>query len=101
MAKLWHLPYFQPELACEALNVLGGQAGELTDRNFIEFSYVTSETGRNLAIDRFEIDGVANETENAAVLSTGIYNSSGQLVPGFQETEIMQTNGYFPYAEPA
>lgn len=120
--EIFSLNVLGEQTAVFGLASAGGQAGDLTARNFIEFSYVTSEmvtpadirvsflndsydpvtqTGRDIAIDRIEIDGIAYETENAAVFSTGTYNSSGQLVPGFYETEILQTTGYFQYAEPS
>ncbi|MFK7769057.1 MAG: Ig-like domain-containing protein [Mariniblastus sp.] len=114
------LDLFGEQVAFFDLGLAGGQAGDLTARNFTEFSFVTSETvtpadvrvnflndsydpitqtGRDVAIDRIEIDGVAFETENPAVFSTGSY-VNGVLTSGFLETEILQTNGYFQYAEP-
>ena len=114
------LDLFGQRTAVFDLASAGGQAGDLAARNFTEFTFVTSgtvspndvrvsflndsfdpvtQTGRDLAIDRIEIDGVIFETEDPSVFSTGSYSDAG-LVPGFLETEILQTNGYFQYGEP-
>ena len=103
------------------LGAAGGQAGDLLARNFIEFSFIAEGVvepgdvrvnflndsfdpatgiGRDVAIDRIEINGVVYETEDPSVFSTGTYSAAG-LVPGFLESEVLQTNGYFQYAEPA
>jgi len=93
----------------------------LQSRSFAELTYTTTETvspgeirinflndipdpnfiDRDVAIDRIEINGVAYETEGSEVFSTGTYNSNGDLVPGFLGSEVLQTNGYFQYGEPA
>ena len=99
------------------LAAAGGQLGDLEARNFIEFTYLTSDSvapedvrvnflndffdpnagnlGRDARIDKIEIDGVAYETEDPAVFSTGYAG------PGYWEEEILEFNGYFQYAEPA
>jgi len=114
------LDLFGQRAALFNLALAGGQAGDLTARNFTEFTFVTTETvtpadvrinflndsydpvtqtGRDVAIDRIEIDGVVYETENPSVFTTGSF-VNGVLTPGNLETEILQTNGYFQYAEP-
>ena len=105
------------EVAQFDLAALGGQQGDLEARNFIELSYTANQTvspeevrvsllndffdpnsgslGRDVRIDKIEIDGIAYDTEDPNVFSTGYAG------PGFWEEEILEFNGYFQYAEQA
>ncbi|WP_146415271.1 DUF4347 domain-containing protein [Crateriforma conspicua] len=97
----------------------GGQADDLANRNFVEMTWGSNtpftaddvrinfindfydpEAGidSNVAIDRIEIDGVVYETEASNVFSTGTYLSVDGIVPGYRESEVLHTNGYFQYA---
>ena len=85
------------QVATYDLSLLGGAAGDLTNRNFIELTYSSdipfsasdvrveflndtfdpaNGIDFNVAIDRIEIDGVVFETEAPNVFSTGTYVSA-------------------------
>lgn len=105
------------EVAVFDLAEAGGQLGDLEARNFSVFSYTTPDAvapedvrvnflndvfdresgnlGRDVRIDKIEINDVAYDTEDPAVFSTGYAG------PGFWEEEILEFNGYFQYAQPA
>ena len=53
----------------------------------------------NLIVDHVSIDGTLYETEAPTTLSTGTWVNGG-ITPGFYETEILHTVGYFEYSEP-
>jgi glucose/arabinose dehydrogenase len=55
---------------------------------------------RNLHIDRILIDGVAHETEDATVFSTGTYLSQDGIVPGFRRSETLHAEGFFQFSTP-
>ncbi|MGB7347434.1 MAG: lamin tail domain-containing protein [Pirellulaceae bacterium] len=97
----------------------GGAAGDLANRNFIEFSYTSDSPvaasdirvnfvndvydpgagiDYNVAIDRIEIDGETFETEAPNVFSTGTWLPQDGIQPGFRQSEILHTDGYFQYA---
>ena len=107
------------EVATYDLAANGGSAGDLADRNFIEFTYVgdgaiSADDVRinfvndqydpgagidyNVAIDRIEIDGVDFQTEAPNVFSTGTWLPQDGIEPGFRQSETLHTNGYFQYA---
>ena len=54
---------------------------------------------RNLRVDSITIDGVTYQTEHPTVYSTGTWQPEDGIVPGFRESEILHTSGYFQYAE--
>ena len=59
----------------------------------------TNGIDANLIVDRIEIDGTSYETESPSTLSTGTWLNGG-VTPGFYETEILHTVGYFEYSQP-
>lgn len=54
---------------------------------------------RNLIVDSIEVDGQVYQTEAADVFSTGTWLPSDGVQPGFRQSEILHTNGYFQYAD--
>jgi glucose/arabinose dehydrogenase len=56
---------------------------------------------RNLLVDRITIDGVDFQTEDPSVYSTGSWLAADGIVPGYRQSEILNTNGYFQYADAA
>ena len=54
---------------------------------------------RDLVVDRIVVDGVTVETESPDTFSTGIYRD-GLTGPGFFETERININAIFTYADP-
>lgn len=101
------------------LALLGGATGDLQNRNFIEVTYNTdvpvslsdirinfindqfdpdNDVDRNVGIDAVLIDGVRYETEAPTTLSTGTWIvESGSTLPGYWQTEILHSNGYFRF----
>ena len=53
----------------------------------------------NLTVDFLSIDGSVYETESPAVFSTGSWNAADGIVPGFRQSETLNSEGYFQYAE--
>ncbi len=53
---------------------------------------------RNVLIDSVTIDGVQYQTESPEVFSTGTWKAADGIQPGFRESEILHTNGYFQFA---
>ena len=51
----------------------------------------------NLTVDFISIDGQAFQTESPAVLATGIWEN-GAVTPGYYESETLNSNGYFQFA---
>ena len=52
---------------------------------------------RNLVVDNVTIDGTTFETEDPSVFSTGTWLPQDGVVPGFRQSELLHTNGYFQY----
>jgi len=52
----------------------------------------------NIRLDAVVIDGVRFETEDPAVFSTGTWLPEDGIQPGFRQSEILHTNGYFQFA---
>ena len=96
----------------------GGKAGDLANRNFIALTYAssipvnisdvrinftndqydpTAGIDSNVAIDRIEIGNATYQTEAANVFSTGTWLAADGIVPGFRQSEVLHTNGYFQY----
>ncbi len=53
---------------------------------------------RNVRIDAIAIDGVRFETEAPNVYSTGTWRAEDGVVPGFRQSEYLQSGGYFQYS---
>ncbi len=94
--------------------------GNVDQRDFVQLTYQTDEpltpgrvsvafgndffdpqTGfdRNLLVDRIVVEGVEAQTEAASTFSTGIYQN-GATGPGFFQTELLNINSIFTYADP-
>ncbi|MFK8115382.1 MAG: DUF4347 domain-containing protein, partial [Rubripirellula sp.] len=52
---------------------------------------------RNLRVDRVTVEGVTVESESPDVFSTGTWKPEVGIVPGFQESETLHSNGYFQF----
>ncbi|MGI9519264.1 MAG: carbohydrate-binding domain-containing protein, partial [Pirellulaceae bacterium] len=52
----------------------------------------------NLRVDNVVLDGVVYETEDTSVFSTGTWVPGQGFVPGFHESEWLNTDGYFQFA---
>lgn len=57
-------------------------------------------TDNNLIVDSIEIDSAVFETESPLVFSSGSWQASDGIVPGFRGSEYLNTNGVFRYFEP-
>lgn len=97
-----------------------GVGGDPANRVFLPFEYTSSETisieqvriaftndvydppvtDRNLQVDNVIIDGVVFETEDPSVFSTGTWKPNDGITPGFRESELLHSSGYFQYAQP-
>lgn len=53
----------------------------------------------NLRVDNIEIDGEIFETEDPSVFSTGTWQTGVGFQPGFLQSEWLNGNGYFQYAD--
>ncbi|QDT02979.1 CotH protein [Rubripirellula lacrimiformis] len=53
---------------------------------------------RNLRVDSITVDGVTYQSESSEVFSTGTWKSADGITPGFRESEMLHSNGYFQYA---
>ena len=66
--------------------------------NFLNDVYLPSEGyDRNLVVDRIVVNGQVIETESAEVFSTGTWKPEDGISPGFRQSEILHTNGYFRF----
>lgn len=52
----------------------------------------------NLQVDAIRIGSTVYQTEAPTVFSTGSWLASDGIVPGFRRSEVLNTNGYFQYA---
>ena len=53
----------------------------------------------NLIVDYAQIDDVIYQTEDPSVFSTGSWKPEDGITPGFRESETLNSNGYFQFAE--
>ena len=51
----------------------------------------------NLIVDAIAIDGQRFETEANNVFSTGTFTAADGIQPGFRNSEVLHTNGFFQY----
>ncbi|QDT11572.1 Bifunctional xylanase/xylan deacetylase precursor [Planctomycetes bacterium K23_9] len=52
----------------------------------------------NLEVDYISVDSKAYQTESPAVFSTGTWTAADGVSPGFRESEVLHSNGYFQFA---
>ncbi|MEO1530143.1 MAG: carbohydrate-binding domain-containing protein, partial [Planctomycetota bacterium] len=52
---------------------------------------------RNLTVDRIVVNGTPYQTEAPTTYSTGTYVPGSGISPGFHESEVLHSNGYFEY----
>ena len=67
--------------------------------NFVNDFY-DPETGfdRNLHVDKVVIDGKTFQTEHPSVYSTGVWRPEDGIVPGYRQSELLSSGGYFQYS---
>ena len=53
---------------------------------------------RNVAVDDIIVDGIQYEAESPTVFSTGTWKPQDGIQPGFRESEVLHTNGYFQFS---
>jgi glucose/arabinose dehydrogenase len=53
---------------------------------------------RNLRVDAVVIDGVRFETEDPSVFSNGTWLPADGIAPGFRQSEVLHSDGYFEFA---
>ncbi len=79
----------------------GPTAGLTPERIRVAFTndlFVEGLSDRNLRVDRIVVDGTTFETEAPTVYSTGTWKQEDGIVPGFRQSEFLQSDGYFQYA---
>ena len=89
--------------------------GAARSREFVAYSYQASETvtasqlqvaftndgsGKDLRVDRIEVDGTVYQTEAPTTYSLGTYTSENGCGGGYKSSEWLQCNGYFAYDQP-
>jgi Subtilase family/Ca-dependent carbohydrate-binding module xylan-binding/Calx-beta domain/Lysyl oxidase len=62
---------------------------------------VANGIDRNVRVDAIAIDDVRYETEAPDVFSTGTWKPEDGITPGYRQSEMLHTNGYFQYADTA
>ena len=63
----------------------------------IRVAFVNDANGRNLRVDKIDVDGLELEAEAASVFSTGTWNSATGCAPGNKQSEELHCNGYFEF----
>ena len=100
------------------LSDFGANVGDYDARQFVELTWSTTQAidaedvrlnfvndfydpangiDYNVKIDRIEINGVVYQTEDPNVFSTGTWLPADGVTPGFRQSEILHTNGYFQF----
>ncbi len=104
------------EVAVETFSLeAGGDAGQFSTFTFETEDTITADQVRvaflndrwdpdndidsNVRLDAIEIDGQRFETEDASVFSTGTWLPEDGIQPGFRESEILHTTGFFQFAD--
>ncbi|MGB7325301.1 MAG: DUF4347 domain-containing protein [Rubripirellula sp.] len=64
---------------------------------FINDQYTPGGIDLNLEVDFIRIDGQTFQTEAATTYSTGTWLQEDGIQPGFRQSEVLHTNGYFQY----
>jgi len=60
--------------------------------------YVPAGKDRNLLVDRIVIGSTTYQSEASNVFSTGTWLPQDGIQPGFRQSEMLHSNGYFQYA---
>ncbi|NNE00323.1 MAG: DUF4347 domain-containing protein [Pirellulaceae bacterium] len=77
-----------------------GGAGVTGDQVRVAFTndlYQPGVVDRNLRVDSISIDGLSHQSEDPRVFGTGTWKPGDGITPGFRESEIIHSNGYFEY----
>ncbi len=77
-----------------------GGTGVTGDRVRVVFTndlYNPGVVDRNLRVDSIKINGVTEQSEDSRVYSTGTWEPADGITPGFRQSEILHSNGYFQY----
>ena len=61
----------------------------------------SSNYDRNVRVDKIIVDGKVHEAEHASVFSTGTWRLEDGIVPGFRQSEYLQSNGYLQFSDQA
>ncbi len=80
-----------------------GGAGVTADRVRVAFTndlYLPAQNiDRNLRVDSITVNGTTFESEDPTVFGTGTWLPADGVQPGFRESEFINSNGYFQYAD--
>ena len=96
---------FEIALGTDILNdqVFNFETAETVTANDIRIEFLNDSfdpaTGAdsNLIVDAIAIDGQRFETEANNVFSTGTFTAADGIQPGFRNSEVLHTNGFFQY----
>lgn len=84
-------------------NTLTYQSEETISAGDVRIEFVNdaySPVYRDVQIDAIVIDGERFEAESSDVFSTGTWKRADGVVAGYRESEFLQVNGYFQFADP-
>ena len=84
-------------------NTLSYQSEEAISAGDVRIEFVNdayTPVYRDVQIDAIVIDGERFEAESPDVFSTGTWKRADGVVAGFRESEFLQVNGYFQFADP-
>ena len=84
-------------------NVLTYESEEAISAGDVRIEFVNDAYDpvyRDVQIDAIVIDGERFEAESPDVFSTGTWKRADGVVAGFRESEFLQVNGYFQFADP-
>ncbi len=57
----------------------------------------STNTDRNVRIDKIVVDGSTIQTESPDVFSTGTWKPADGIVPGYRQSEFLHSNGFFQF----
>ncbi len=84
-------------------NKLSYQSEETISAGDIRIEFVNdayTPVYRDVQIDAIVLDGQRFEAESPDVYSTGTWKRADGVVAGYRESEFLQVNGYFQFADP-
>ena len=84
-------------------NTLSYQSEEAISAGDVRIEFVNdayTPVYRDVQIDAIVIDGERFEAESPDVYSTGTWKRADGVVAGYRESEFLQVNGYFQFADP-